>query len=431
MNYLAAPDQGMSANQRDLAEVSSRHSSGPPPIFLHCGWRTRGTWIWNRFRGLRGVTGFYEPLSEILAEVTPSTLASISPSTWASGHQDLDRPYFDEFGSLLSAGHPGVPGYQTRFATSDFFAAPDSALPELYQYLRMLLQAARERGEQPVLKFSRSGGRTGWMRRHFPDAVHIVVMRDPFSQFMSALRQFVWHGNGYFLAMPLLLVSMNRHHPLVKACLRHLDARLPDLGGSGTGMASCEAHLRASDPASWYRGFLTYWVATAATISDGMDMVVDSDALICAGPYRQRCEIELARLTGLTVDFRDAEDRDNSGPPDASALRCSEVLRAHAAAEGFLAEQLGPAWADTPVLNHVTRMLARARSRALGDEAVRRALHPDAPVSPSVEPDVMASLLSAIVRASMAERDLSAIRASHSWKITAPMRWLRESLRAS
>ena len=46
-----------------------------PPVFLHCGWRTRGTWLWNRFRTAPGITGYYEPLSEALGSVRRTTLA--------------------------------------------------------------------------------------------------------------------------------------------------------------------------------------------------------------------------------------------------------------------------------------------------------------------------------------------------------------------
>jgi hypothetical protein len=427
MAHFALTDQQQPVGRSAIDEDARLQSTAHPPVFLHCGWRTRGTWLWNQFRGMRGVTGYYEPLNEHLARILPSTLDSINAESWASGHEGLDRPYFDEFRPLLRPGRPGVPRYQSRFATTGFFAAPESALPELDRYLRGLIDAARERGEQPVLKFCRSIGRIGWMRRHFPDAVHVVVLRDPFSQFASALRQYVRYGNAYFLTMPSRLLAANHDLPPVSAAIRHLGAEQPRVTDERACQAACEATLRAGTPASWYRGFLAFWVVTAAMIPDEVDLVIDSDALTNADAYRQRCEIDLARLTGRMVVLGDANCPWNAEAPEPPGLRRSEVLRAHAGAEAFLAEQAGTAWADRPVLGHAARKLAEARSHALGAITVPWAPRSDVPGRAAEEPDYAGALLSATARAAWAERELAAIRASRSWRVTAPLRWLRES----
>jgi hypothetical protein len=39
-------------------------------VFLHTGWRSAGTWVWSRLRELDTATGFYEPLSNVLAELS-------------------------------------------------------------------------------------------------------------------------------------------------------------------------------------------------------------------------------------------------------------------------------------------------------------------------------------------------------------------------
>jgi hypothetical protein len=423
MTHFALTDQEKPVRRSGMDEDARLQSPAQPPVFLHCGWRTRGTWLWNRFRGMHGVTGYYEPLNEHLAWVLPSTLGSTNAESWASGHQGLNRPYFDEFRPLLRPGRPGVPRYQSRFATSGFFATSDSPLPGLNRYLRGLIDAAQERGEQPVLKFCRSIGRIGWMRRHFPDAVHIVVLRDPFSQFASALRQYVRNGNAFFLTMPWRLLAADRDLPPLSACIRHLEVELPRQADE----RACDASLRAGTPASWYPGFLAFWVVTAATIPDEVDLVVDSDALANADAYRRRCEIDLARLTGRMVELDSANCPGEEDAPESPGLRRSEVLRAHAGAEAFLAEQFGTAWADRPVLGHVARKLAEARSHALGAATVPWAPRSRMPDLFGDEPDYAGALLSATGRAAWAERELAAMRASRSWRVTAPLRWLRQS----
>jgi hypothetical protein len=379
-----------------------------------------------------GVTAYYEPLGDPLARIRLNTLASMNAGSWPSGHRGVDRPYFEEFRPLLRPGRSGVRGYRSRFATGDFFAGPDAELPELDEYLRSLLHAARERGDQPVLKFCRSLGRIGWMRRHFPDAIHVVVMRDPFAQFASSLRQFVRDGNGYFLAMPLLLLAMNRDLPLVLRCTRHLGVELPHRPPSWLeariDSASCEEYLRDGTPASWYRGFLAFWVATVAVIPQTVDLIIDGDALAHSRTYQSRRAVDLARLTGRMVDFDDAEVAGATSPSDASVMRRSDVLRAHAGAEAFLTEQIGEAWADTEGLGQFASKLAEARSHALGVEAKWRKPHLQAMDRTNDDPEFTAALLPAMARAAFAECELADIRSSRSWRVTAPLRWLRQAL---
>jgi hypothetical protein len=370
---------------------------------------------------MHGVAGYYEPLNEMLASVRSGTLASINCESWPSGHRSLDRSYFDEYRPLLKRNGKGVAGYHTRFAADDFFAAPDAALPELDHYLRRLIGTAQERGEQPVLKLCRSVGRIGWMQRHFPEAVHIAVLRNPYTQFASALRQFVLHGNTYFLAMPMLLLEMHRDLATVNACIRHLGSELPSppechsLRGR---LAAYAASVRGSSPAAWYRGFLAFWVLAASSMPGTVDLIINSDLLEHSSRYRRQCEFELAMLTGLVVDFGDAGCSDVTRRTDATCLRRSEFLDAHRGADRFLTELVGADWADRPGLGDVAMMLT---------ETVRQASCLEGPVLPKMERDFEV-MLSAMGRAAWAERELAAVHASRSWQITAPLRWVRDRL---
>jgi hypothetical protein len=431
MTHVAFPGPETPAGASRITEASHLRSSAHPPVFLHCGWRTRGTWIWNRFREMRGVAGYYEPLGEALASLRPGTVDALTADSWPSGHMGLSRPYSDEYRPLLNTGRPGVRYYQTRFATGDFFARPGTGLPDLEHYLRTLLNTARDRGEQPVLKFCGSVGRIGWMRQHFPDAAHIVVMRDPFTQFMSSARLFIGTGNAFFLAMPLALLAMHQDQPLVRLCTRHLGLELPDKARCRTpdaARSACEISLRNTTSEVWYRGFLAFWVTAAALLPDTADLVIDSEALANSGSYRFECEIELARLTGRMVEFGDADCSGDIERQDVPRPVRSGILRAHAGAEAFLADQLGPLWADTPGMGFVATLLADARSRAMGSPVTRGEWHPAIPSLHEGDRNVAAALLSAEIRAEWAGRELGAVLASHSWRLTAPLRWLRRAL---
>jgi hypothetical protein len=414
--------------------------SGAAPVFLHTGWRTRGTWIWSRFRALAGTTCFYEPLCEELATLSPAVAGSHGPESWPSGHPRLRRPYFAEFRPLLKTAVPGVPHYDPNFAVAGFFAEPDAAMPDLRDYIALLLRTAHAEGGQPVLKFCRSVGRIGWMQRNFPQAIHIALMRNPLAQFISAQRQLQRHDNPYFLAMPLMLLAAHRDVPEVARAVRHLAVALPPLPAGAplqAALAACAAHLRRSEPPERYRGFLAFWLAAAASIPDTIDAIIDSDLLTCAADYRRQCEIDLATLTGRTVDLGDIL---HGSGRDASILATSGLCRAglwraHGAAEAFLAEHAGAAWADSPLLARIGAMLGYATLLATSP------LHAS-DMAPTERWDAVCAEAAALAidagraisaerRADSAEQRLAAVYASHSWKVTAPLRWLRERLPGS
>lgn len=413
-----------------------------PPLFLHTGWRTAGTFLWSRFRSLAGVASYYEPLHESLATVTPATLARSGPLLWESGHPELERPYFDEFAPLLRREAQGVRGYQAAFATDDFFAGPDAALPALRSYLECLITAARERGEQPVFKFCRSLGRAGWMARNFPAAVHIAVVRNPVSQFIAAKHQFVAHDNPYFLLMPLLVLARNAEHAPVASALAHFALALPAEAAEedrAKARAALALHLRRTEPETWYRGFLAFWLLTLLGIPAMIDAIIDADLFAALPDYRAERAAELADLSGVAIDLGGA------ARPACCAGRAvdrlgftrADLWRHHMTAGAFLAESRGPGWMERVPLTNAAALLARATLIGMDHgrllHAGFRAAEWDALTAYAER--VGADQRRSLRRAEQAERMLAAIYRSRSWKVTAPLRrlgaCLRHLLRAS
>jgi len=391
--------------------------AGAPPVFLHTGWRTRGTWIWSRFRALPGTVCFYEPLFEDLASLNRAEIDSRTPATWLSGHPPLPSPYFSEFLPLLNTPANGVRRHEPDFATAAFFAEADAALPGLRDYIAMLLRMAHADDAQPILKFCRTLGRIGWMQQNFPQAIHVAVMRNPVGQFVSAHRQFKGCGNAYFLAMPLLLLALHRDVPDVAAAIRHLGASLPVLPRRATltaGVTACAAHLRRLAPEQLYCAFLAFWLATAARIPDTIDLLIDSDLLAGVSDYRVRCGIDLATLTGRSLDLDDGDAgaaRDTSRLL-ATGLSYGAVQRAHRKAEAFLDERAGSAWMESPVLSRIGAMLGYATLLCASP------LHAVGAQPPRCWEEVCPEAAA-----------LAAVYASRSWRLTAPLRWVGARLR--
>lgn len=399
------------------ARIVGHEISGMPPVFLHTGWRTRGTWIWSRFRAVPETTCFYEPLIETLAALTAKAIETRRPGNWPSGHPQMPRPYFTEFRPLLRDSAGGVPRYDATFAIESFFADPDAVLPALRDYIALLLQTASAASSQPVLKFVRSLGRIGWMQQNFPHAVHIAVARNPLAQFVSAQRHFRLYDNGYFLAMPLLLLTLHRERSDVACAVRHLAVALPSLAKRVTlsaGLAACEAHLRRSAPADRYRAFLAFWAVAAVSIPPDIDLIMDSDLLANSAKYRRQCEIDLGDLTGLSVDLSDAQrgDSPGSGLRRASELKPAEIWPAHHDAAAFLADRAGNTRADSPVLARLAAMLCYAT--LLGTSPLHVAGADLAGHAHDYGHEAAA---------------LAAVYASRSWRITAPLRWAARRLR--
>ena len=167
--------------------------------------------MWSEFRANPDVMAFYEPLHELLKDIKREGIRRESPTEWNSHHPD-GPPYFEEFTPLLA--RRGIARYHRSFAFDRFFLARHEREPRLQAYLSQLVDLAHSSGKLPVLKFCRSHGRVAWMRAHFPNALHVAVLRDPVAQWNSAWRQ-AESGNPYFLAAPLAILARHLSEPMV------------------------------------------------------------------------------------------------------------------------------------------------------------------------------------------------------------------------
>ncbi|HTX02119.1 MAG TPA: hypothetical protein VMD07_00455 [Candidatus Acidoferrales bacterium] len=274
------------------------------PVFLHTGWRTAGTWLWSAFRRKEDVLGLYEPLNQSLATLNLRTLPTMRPAVSRSRHPDEQRPYFEEFAPLLSARRPGVAGYRPEFAYESFFMASDDEFPELRDYIESLMRLAESNGRTPVFKFCRTVGRVAWMRRNFPSAVHIFVMRDPCSQWMSAWRLSREDDNPHHLLTPIRILTLHREHPLVASVLGSLRIT-PDDFVLPTKHAAVRKAVRATPAPVLYRGFLAFWLLTAFLAFPECDFAIETERLN-ANDYRLTAQRFVESLTGISIDLTDA-----------------------------------------------------------------------------------------------------------------------------
>jgi hypothetical protein len=184
----------------------------PRPIFLHGLWRSGSTYVWSRFRAVKGAYSYFEQLYPGLARMTPSRL---SRGAWrdavaANRHPELDEPYFAEFSPLLS--RRGVKGFDRRFAFDRFALGAQDNHPALERYLNSLIGYAAAQDRRPVLGCNRTWLRPAWIKARFK-SYDVHVERDPVAIWASYKRHAEAGNYNYFTNLHLIL-ERNGRHPL-------------------------------------------------------------------------------------------------------------------------------------------------------------------------------------------------------------------------
>jgi hypothetical protein len=288
---------------------ATQNSARKQAVFLHTGWRSAGTWVWSRLRELDAATGFYEPLSNVLAELSLADISASRP-TLTSGHPPLAAPYFDEYRPFLQEGARGVAGYSQRFSIDRFGSVPDADFPALQAYLRNLCERTVARGSVPVFKFCRSSGRLPWLKQAFAQAMHVGVLRNPASQFASGWLLSQQWSNPFFVAAPFRVLGLNRSDPLVRQALDVCGVSLPPAASMSDDAYAmvCEQFARTAEGNNAYRAFVALWILCALRIAQGVDLLVDIDRLGQSRDYAADLRAGFEAQSGLSPDFSNARD---------------------------------------------------------------------------------------------------------------------------
>jgi hypothetical protein len=312
----------------------------PQAVFLHSAWRSAGTWIWDEFRTHPETMAFYEPLHEELAAMTLESISDTNTQSWNSGHSPT-APYFLEYAPLLGQSRRGVRGFKRSMAFDRFFVDANASNRRLFDYVTSLHHLAHTSEKMPVFKFCRSLGRTAWLQRNFPDAMHVAIVRSPLAQWESSAR-LAARGTPYFLAMPLAILALNASEPLVKRACEALGLRLTRLRALTfkSTFKRAEAYVKTAEPELTYRGLLAFWLATTLRCVPHVDLAIDSERLTSDADYRAHVERTLREKTGIPVDFTSARPPRSvqAGLPELRA-----VAALHEAALGFARAAGAPA----------------------------------------------------------------------------------------
>jgi hypothetical protein len=306
-------------------------------VFLHSGWRTGSTYVWNKFRRLPSCMAFYEPFNDLLASMNAVGVLMTSRHDAALRHSGLDLPYFHEYLPLLGA--KGHPLFRDEFVCRDFFVAGEE-LPEQRAYLESLLGLAEKAKKTPVLGFVRSLGRVAWFKREFKGA-NIVLIRSPFSQWVSGQKVAADGGYKFFDPLHFLILSQARGSaPAVEHAMAHRIPRYETLPTNAARLMLGDL-VKAAPPATRFAVFASVYFLSMMAGLPHADLVIDVDRLTSEADYRAGCRAELLRLTGCDLDFSDA--RTPRYDADSAPAEVVEALRT--IAEAIAAGQ-DPLWDD-------------------------------------------------------------------------------------
>ena len=163
-----------------------------PPIFLYTSWRTGGTALAGALKADEKIMLFYDPLNPGLMNFEYAK--TVSSDTWNSNHPSGFK-YFDEYLPLYVDGklehYPDLNEYKFRNSSQEF-------QDQLLSYLDSLVSVAIQNDKTPVFKFEQLEGHLEVIKRHFPSAIHLGLLRNRQAQFGSWLEQLALGSSGFF-----------------------------------------------------------------------------------------------------------------------------------------------------------------------------------------------------------------------------------------
>ncbi len=270
-------------------------------VFIHSGWRCSSTYIWHRFRAEPKVRAYYEPWHEQLARLTAETISVETPDNSGLRHPGGSEPYLKEFEVVLDPAG-GVRGFDASFALDRYWIEPEASDLTQQAYVEGLIEAARSRGETPVLACCRTLGRAGWLKKRF-GGFHIVLVRDPVQQWLSFYSLRRRPRPTYFeLCHYVLLSEMAAWRD---AAERILGRRFGGAGPLSQRLAAVRRVFKRRPASLSFQAFLAVWLASLLKALPHADLVIDVDRLARDQAYAREIETAIAAGCGLEPDFSD------------------------------------------------------------------------------------------------------------------------------
>ncbi len=252
-------------------------------IFIHSLFRAGSTYLFQVFRRA-GYWCYQEPLHEIavFARADAKLLLEYSSETMQLlFHPPMDKPYFQELYEVWPAWRDTL---RESSAYTAYFAAPGEDLG--ISYLLALIKAARGR---PVFQECRTSGRIGAIKAEL-GGYHIYLWRNPWDQWWS------YKVVSYFDLVNQIIIHAPGAPEPVKLALQEL--KLEAYGQNDLKGAFAFYQAR---PLSSEQSFLVFYLLWCLGLKEGVtyaDMLLNIDCLSDSEDYRAET-LAMLKETGI------------------------------------------------------------------------------------------------------------------------------------
>ncbi len=393
------------------------------PIFIHSLFRSGSTYLFNVFsRSESGYWCYQEPLNEHLlnAASSPDELLELdTKSQKYLRHPDLNRPYFQEFHSIADDVGRLL---QKEFCYDQYFSNEDSEIVDLTAYFSLLVGRSNGR---PVFQCCRTTGRVqNLISGH--GGIHIFLYRNPWDQWWS------YKKSVYFDASNLL-ISYAKNAPESIRIIRK-DLGIPRFHNKDILLEYGHYSRPWLGAVGSYKLFYSLWCHAMLEAKPRCQLSIDIDRLSISNSYQKSIVGRLDEIGIDGLDFSDcAVPMANYGECDHMFFDPIEVeVHSLLLSNGFSREQVRvlELLSDkrrSRLVNTKTsgefsaRDGMRAREYARSSESRLAETHQSAITQ---QQQAEERTVQAKEQTQLAMTRLRELHDSHSWKITAPMRWI-------
>lgn len=258
--------------------------------------RSGSTYIFNKFRTLENeYTCYQEPFHEILlkCKTNPDDLLLIhSDMSKAMRHAELKKPYFFEF----HQAHEKISNlFERKLCYESFFDINDNDAV-LKNYINLLNDEASAR---PVFQFCRSFGRVKAIEKA-KHGKHILLWRNPWDQWWS------FKVNEYFDGVNKYIISLPNLPPFLKVIQNSINIPFVNKCDDLDELLSLYMSNKITSAQSYYL-FFSLWCYFILENYKNVDFLVSIDELGASLEYRKEIEGAFIHHDILGLEFSDAK----------------------------------------------------------------------------------------------------------------------------